>query len=77
MSENIIVRCISMPLSVRAFTIPDGQGDYNVYINDALSPEQQKKSLEHEALHIANDDFYKDEDAWSIEGRIKKLLEEN
>ena len=76
MKENIIVRYIPLPLSVRAFTLPDAQGNYNVYINCDLSAEQQRKSLEHEALHIANDDFYKDESAVSIEQKMKKLLEE-
>ncbi len=72
MSENIIVRYIPLPVSVRAFTIPDASGDYNVYINDALSSEQQKKSYEHEALHIKNGDFFCDDDAAEIERRMKK-----
>lgn len=75
MKENIFVRKIPMPMSVRAFTIPDSSGDYNIYINEALSPEQQKKSLSHEEKHIANGDFYKDESASVIEMKIKKLLE--
>ena len=74
MNENIIVRCIPLPSSVRAFTIPDASGDYNVYINDALSPEQQKKSFDHEVCHIENGDFFRDEDATEIERRMKKSL---
>ncbi len=74
MTENIFVRKITLPLSVRAFTIPDAQGDYNIYINAALSSEQQHKSLEHETMHIRNGDFNKDENAASIEMKIKKLL---
>ncbi len=75
MKGNIFVRTIPMPMSVRAFTIPDPSGDYNIYINDALSPEQQKKSLTHEEKHIENGDFYKDETAAVLEMKIKKLLE--
>ena len=67
---------IPLPMSVRAFTIPDAQGDYNIYINSALSSEQQHKSLEHEALHIMNDDFYSEEEATVLEMKMKKLLEE-
>ncbi len=74
MNENIIVRYIPLPVSVRAFTVPDPQGNFNVYINSTLSYEQQRKSFEHEALHIKNGDFYKDEVATAIEMKIKKLL---
>ena len=67
MNENIIVRYIPLPAGVRAFTIPDSAGDYNVYINDALSSEQQKRSFDHEVCHIENGDFFRDEDAVEIE----------
>ena len=74
MKENIYIRKIKLPLSVRAFTLPDAQGDYNIYINDALSQEQQKLSYEHEMGHISNEDFYRDESASVIEEGMKKLL---
>ena len=56
---EIIVRKIPLPPHVRAFTMPDPQGDYNVYINSALSAEQQLCSLQHELKHIRRDDFYR------------------
>ena len=65
--DNIIIRYISLPITVRAFTLPDPQGDYNVYINKDLSSEQQKKSLEHEKRHIECDDFIKEMSAVMIE----------
>ena len=68
--ENIIVRLISLPLTVRAFTIPDEQGDYNVYLNCALSAEEQKKSLQHERRHIENGDFYKELPVKLIESSV-------
>ncbi|MCH5199224.1 MAG: hypothetical protein J1E34_10015 [Oscillospiraceae bacterium] len=57
--ENIIIREISLPCNVRAFTLPDEQGDYNVYINSSLSDEQRKMSFIHELRHIKRNDFYK------------------
>lgn len=57
--ENIIIREISLPYSVRAFTVPDEQGDYNVYINSSLSAEQRHRSFLHELRHIKRNDFYK------------------
>ena len=46
-----------MPLTIRAFTIPDANGDFNIYINEDLSDEAKKKSLAHEKKHIARNDF--------------------
>ncbi|MBR3767358.1 MAG: hypothetical protein IKL10_03850 [Clostridia bacterium] len=65
--ENVFIRKIPLPFGVRAFTVPDAQGDYNVYINEKLSFEQQKKSLEHEMKHIINGDFQKETTAVEIE----------
>ena len=72
MIENVFVRKIHLPMTVRAFTIPDEQGNYNVYINDRLSTEQQYKSLEHEFRHISSGDFEKDEKAAAIEAAAKR-----
>lgn len=63
-------------MTVRAFTLPDSQGDYNIYINEDMSERQQYESLCHEKKHIENGDFYKDETASLIEMRMKKLLAE-
>lgn len=56
-----------MPLTIRAFTIPDANGDFNIYINENLSDEAKAKSLAHERYHIENDDFQKNEFARLIE----------
>ncbi len=74
MIENIYIRKIPLPSGVRAFTIPDAQGDYNIYINEKLSGEQQKKSLEHEQNHIINGDFNKEDSAVEIEKLALKRL---
>lgn len=64
----IHIREIKMPLTVRAFTVPDSNGDYNIYINMDLSDEAKRKSLDHEKRHIENDDFHKELPAHIIEG---------
>ena len=56
-----------MPLTIRAFTLPDANGDYNIYINESLSEEAKIKSLEHEKRHIERDDFQKNALARIIE----------
>ncbi len=71
MIENIFIRKIPLPCGVRAFTVPDEQGDYNIYLNSNLTFEQQKKSLEHETSHIKRGDFEKDSEASLIEAGMK------
>ena len=71
MTENFYIRKIPLPLGVRAFTLPYEQGDFNIYINDSLSAEQQLISLKHELRHIVNGDFLKDASAAEIEGSMK------
>ena len=61
------IRQIKMPLTIRAFTIPDANGDFNIYINESLSDEAKRKSLDHERYHIENNDFFKTDFARLIE----------
>ena len=57
---NIIIRLQDgLPCSVRAFTVVDAEGDYNVYLNSKLTQEQLEQSYEHELRHIQNGDFDK------------------
>ena len=63
----ILIRQIKMPLTVRAFTIPDANGDFNIYINESLSDVAKQKSLAHEKRHIERGDFQKSTYARIIE----------
>ncbi len=54
---SIFIREIKMPLTIRAFTVPDANGDFNIYINEGLSEEAKRKSLAHEQNHIKRNDF--------------------
>lgn len=65
--KEIVVRLMPLPAHIRAFTLQDAQGDYNVYINDAMTREQRLRSFAHEKRHIDNDDFSKDRRATEIE----------
>ena len=46
-----------MPPTSRAFTVPDEEGNYNVYMNEDLDEKAKIKSLQHEIKHIERDDF--------------------
>lgn len=64
---SIFIREMKMPLTIRAFTVPDANGDYNIYLNNNLSDEAKQKSLNHEREHIENNDFSSSELARVIE----------
>ncbi len=48
----IYIREIELPMSVRGYTAPDPDGNYNIYINIDLSEEIKSKALQHELTHI-------------------------
>ncbi len=45
-------------MTVNAVTVPDEDGNYNVYINDRLSHEAQEEAYEHELYHIVHGHHY-------------------
>lgn len=55
--NRIFLRLASMPMTVKGVTIPDAEGDYTVFINDALCPETRKRVIEHEMAHIRQNHF--------------------
>jgi Zn-dependent peptidase ImmA (M78 family) len=70
--DDIFIRELGMPLSIRAFTTIDQDGDYNVFVNANLSEEAKRLALQHEELHIKRGDFYSCELAIELESSIKK-----
>ena len=55
--DRIFTRLIELPLTIRAYTSLDPDGNYNIYLNSRLSNAMQKKAYEHELKHISRDDF--------------------
>ena len=64
---------MALPPHVRAFTMQDAQGDYNVYINEAMTYEQRLRSFAHEKRHIDNGDFASELCATEIERKTGGL----
>ena len=69
--NDIVVRLMPLPAHVRAFTMVDAQGDYNVYINESMSFEQRRRSVAHEKRHIERKDFDREQRATEIERRAR------
>lgn len=55
--NDVFVRCIDLPASIKGVTVPDSEGNYTVIINANLCHDAQQCALEHELLHIQQDHF--------------------
>ncbi len=69
--SRVFIREIKMPLTIRAFTLPDANGDFNIYLNEGLSDAAKEKSLAHEKNHIQRNDFSKELSAALIESLVE------
>lgn len=54
----IFIRGLKLPETVMGVTVPDQDGNFNVYINIGLSEEERQKTADHELRHIEKDHFY-------------------
>ena len=63
----IHVRLVDFPYAAHGVTLPDKDGNYEIYINARLSPEQQREALLHELGHVSGGDNYKDMPGSEIE----------
>ena len=64
MGSYIFVRSVALPGSVRAVTLPNDDGTFDIYINAKLPEELQRAALQHELKHIRKDHFYNDDPVW-------------
>ncbi len=64
MGSYIFVRLVPLPLAVRAVTLPNDDGTFDIYVNSNLPEELQHRALEHELKHIRKDHFYNDDPVW-------------
>lgn len=58
--DDIIVRIVPLPRAIKGFTMPDENGDYNIYLNDKLSDQELCDVYDHEMAHINSGHFYDD-----------------
>lgn len=67
--DGAIIRFISLPSKIRGTTIPDVEGNFNVYINKNLNYETQIEIFRHELAHIKNGDFWNGDSIRVVEER--------
>lgn len=64
MGSYIFVRLVALPIAVRAVTLPNDDGTFDIYVNSNLAEELRQKALAHELEHIRQDHFYNDDPVW-------------
>jgi len=55
--DDIFLRYIPLPVTIKGLTVEDKSGNYNIYLNTRLSYEANVETLQHEIQHITNNDF--------------------
>lgn len=56
--NDIFIRGIELPLTIKGVTVLDADGNFNVYINILQSYDVQQKAAKHELKHIQSEHFY-------------------
>ena len=69
--DEKIIRVIDLPYGVKAMTVKDEEGDYNIYINARYSHDTQLIAYGHENDHIEKGHFYSDRPVKELEEEIK------
>lgn len=69
--DSVIIRKINLPYGVNGITVLDSCGDYNIYINDKISYDQQVVAFRHEVEHIKQGHFYSNERLAQLEELAK------
>ncbi len=69
--NDIFIRQAEFPSRVKAMTVMDENGDYNIYVNSALSHDQAKKAYLHELQHIDKKHFDQDISVVQAENEIE------
>lgn len=57
--DDVFLRYVSLPTTVKGLTVQDETGNYNIYVNTRLTYEANQQILQHEIKHIENNDFQK------------------
>lgn len=64
MGTDIFIRLLALPLAVRAVTLPNEDGTYDIYVNEELPAELRQRAAEHELRHIQQNHFYDYNPVW-------------
>jgi hypothetical protein len=71
------VRLIKLPTKIKGTTVPDSDGNYNIYLNKDLSYEMQAETLQHEINHVKSNDFYNYSPVKVLEDKAKYKIKKD
>lgn len=60
MGINVVMK--DLPNTIKAYTVPNTDGTFTIFINSRLNLDQQQSGYIHELQHIINGDFDTSED---------------
>lgn len=69
--NDVFIRIVPLPEHINAATIPDENGDYNVYLSSRISEGRRRRALLHELGHISRGHFYGDASVAEKENELK------
>ena len=57
MIEDVFIHIVDLPVCIRAYTRPNADGSFSVFINGRLSHDIQQSAKAHELSHIEEGDY--------------------
>lgn len=72
--ELVFFKTILLPTSVKGIVSIDVNGNYLIFLNSKLSPEERQHTAEHELLHLALDHFYDGNPTRENEKQVERIL---
>lgn len=72
--NNIQIFYVPFNTKIRGFTMPDGNCGTNIVINTSFCPESQKRTLEHELMHLVRNHLYRQEEAAALESEVHDMI---
>lgn len=69
---EVFYRTFHGPLSCRGFVLTDADGDYTVFVNEDLSDEMKRETIQHEQQHIVLGHLASERPASELEADMKK-----
>ena len=67
----VIVRVVGLPSTIRGLTVPDTEGNYNIFLNKNLTYEMQVDTYQHEFNHVRMGHFCSTDPVVVLEKKAK------
>ncbi len=69
--NDIYIRRVQLPATIKGATVKDSDDNFNVYINELLCPQVMQATINHEMCHIIRNHFYTEQTAVQLEKDVE------